>query len=133
MVFNALFGYVAWSPARGDAGCCYGRSLGYGYCRAIKLSYRLGWLPGRLPRLCYMAFRLLVMRDMGVWIGFLATSIWALQWLAVDAGMVGAVYQYRMALPSAIGCLATVSGVGASSNTYPSALLVLPILFYMAV
>jgi hypothetical protein len=31
-------------------------------------------------------FRLLAMRDMGVWIGYLATSVWALLWVSVNAG-----------------------------------------------
>lgn len=29
-------------------------------------------------------FRLLAVRDMGIWIGFLATSVWALLWVAVS-------------------------------------------------
>jgi NADH:ubiquinone oxidoreductase subunit 4 (subunit M) len=33
------------------------------------------------------AFRLLAMREIGRWTGFLATSTWALLWLPVDAGM----------------------------------------------
>jgi hypothetical protein len=33
------------------------------------------------------AFRLLAMRDMGVWVGFLATSVWALLWISVNPGV----------------------------------------------
>jgi len=32
-------------------------------------------------------FRLLAMRDMGIWVGFLATSIWALLWVSVGSGV----------------------------------------------
>lgn len=32
-------------------------------------------------------YRLLAVRDMGLWIGFLATSVWALLWVGVNANM----------------------------------------------
>jgi len=33
------------------------------------------------------AFRLLMVKDMGLWIGFLATSVWSLQWIGLNAGL----------------------------------------------
>lgn len=33
------------------------------------------------------AFRLLAVRQMGLWIGFLATSAWAMQWIALNGGV----------------------------------------------
>ena len=35
------------------------------------------------------AFRLLAVKDMGLWIGFLATSVWSLQWVGLNAGING--------------------------------------------
>jgi hypothetical protein len=43
------------------------------------------------------AFRLLAVRQMGVWIGFLATSAWSLQWIALNGG-VGNDFPYLLAL-----------------------------------
>lgn len=34
-------------------------------------------------------FRLIAIRDMGLWIGFLATSAWCLLWISIHAGMGG--------------------------------------------
>lgn len=47
-----------------------------------------GWvLVWALATAVLYGFRLLTVRDMGLWIGFLATSAWALLWIAIDAGI----------------------------------------------
>ena len=53
-----------------------------------------GMIPGwvviwALATAILYAFRLLAVKDMGLWIGFLATSVWSLQWVAMDAGING--------------------------------------------
>ncbi len=42
-------------------------------------------------------FRLIAIRDMGRWIGFLATSAWSLLWVSINAGMNGGwLYQFAL-------------------------------------
>lgn len=56
------------------------------------------------------AFRLLAVKDMGLWIGFLATSVWSLQWIGLTAGMSAEVlYQSVLGFSIPLAILALLS------------------------
>lgn len=86
MVFNALFNLSSNSVARllllllWPAAGIY---LLDGYEKPLP-DWLLIWA---VATATLYGFRLLAVRDMGIWLGFLATSIWALLWIAIDAGM----------------------------------------------
>ncbi len=86
MVFNMLFERISNPVARVVLLLCWpmiGIYILQGDQQALP-DWMLIWA---LATAILYGFRLLAVRDMGIWIGFLATSVWALLWVAVNAGI----------------------------------------------
>lgn len=86
MVFNAVFERIAHPLLRAALllGWPQVGLLGFSTIAAEPPSWLVIWA---LTTSALYAFRLLAMREMGRWTGFLATSAWALLWLPASAGV----------------------------------------------
>ncbi|MGB5201598.1 MAG: hypothetical protein WBN68_02650 [Sedimenticolaceae bacterium] len=86
MVFNAVFERVAHPLLRAALLLAWPQAglLALSIFYAEPPFWLVHWV---LATSALYAFRLLAMRDMGRWTGFLATSAWALLWLPVSAGV----------------------------------------------
>jgi len=85
IVFNALFAKV--KPPMLRAGLLLGWPfVGVVLFRALEPAVPQWLVPMALFTAVFYAFRLLAMREVGIWSGFLATSVWACFWLPLLYG-----------------------------------------------
>lgn len=118
LVFNALYGAIPNALIRSVLLISW----------PVIGSYLAGWLDIQIPgwvigwalaTSVLYAFRLLAMREVGIWIGFLATSVWALLWLPLAQGQQPETLWYALSFNIPLALLALL--VMVLARTYGAA------------
>jgi len=102
MVFNALFVRTTQPILRGLLLLVW-PLIGVALYQWLEPRLPQWLVPAALATAVFYAFRLLAMREVGIWTGFIATSIWACLWLPLVHGDKDAVlYVFWFGVPLAI-------------------------------